>query len=66
MKPDDRESVADHLPEFDSFYSAASWYRDYVAYCGVGDDGKKTYAMVAQISRRKPVLKKESTEGRSG
>ena len=47
-----------NLPEFDAFYSAASWYRDYVAYCGVSDDGKKTYAMVAQISRRKPVLKK--------
>ncbi len=47
-----------NLPEFDVFYSAASWYRDYVAYCGVADDGKKTFAMVAQISRRKPVLKK--------
>ena len=47
-----------NLPEFDAFYSAASWYRDYVAYCGVSDDGKKTYAMVAQLSRRKPVLKK--------
>ncbi|MFZ0806324.1 MAG: hypothetical protein WAN03_09085 [Candidatus Sulfotelmatobacter sp.] len=47
-----------NLAEFDAFYSAASWYRDYVAYCGVSDDGKKTYAMVAQISRRKPVLKK--------
>jgi hypothetical protein len=47
------------LPEFDAFYSAASWYRDYVAYCGVADDGKKTYAVVAQLSRRKPVLKKE-------
>ena len=47
------------LPEFDAFYSAASWYRDYAAYCGVGDDGKKTYAIVAQLSRRKPVLKKE-------
>ena len=47
-----------NLPEFDAFSSAASWYRDYVAYCGVSDDGKKTYAMVAQISRRKPVLKK--------
>jgi len=47
-----------NLPEFDAFYSAASWYRDYVAYCGVADDGKKTYAMVAQLSRRKPVLKK--------
>ncbi|MGC1648457.1 MAG: hypothetical protein WA741_21785 [Candidatus Sulfotelmatobacter sp.] len=48
-----------NLPEFDAYYSAASWYRDYVAYCGVADDGKKTYAMVAQLSRRKPVLKRE-------
>jgi hypothetical protein len=47
-----------NLPEFDAYYSAASWYRDYVAYCGVGDDGKKTYAVVAQLTRRKPVLKK--------
>jgi hypothetical protein len=47
-----------NLPEFDALYSAATWYRDYVAYCGVADDGKKTYAMVAQLSRRKPVLKK--------
>jgi len=47
-----------NLPEFDTFYSTASWYRDYVAYCGVSDDGKNTYAMVAQIGRRKPVLKK--------
>ncbi len=47
-----------NLPEFDPFYSAGSWYRDYVAYCGVSDDGKKTYAIVAQLSRRKPVLKK--------
>ena len=47
-----------NLPEFDALYSATSWYRDYVAYCGVSDDGKKLYAVVAQISRRKPVLKK--------
>ena len=47
-----------NLPEFDAFYSVASWYRDYAAYCGVSDDGKKVYAIVAQISRRKPVLKK--------
>jgi hypothetical protein len=33
------------LPEFDPFYSTASWYRDYVAYCGVSDDGKKLFAM---------------------
>jgi len=47
-----------NLPDFDVYYSAASWYRDYVAYCGVAEDGKKTYAMVAQLNRRKPVLKK--------
>jgi hypothetical protein len=47
-----------NLPEFDAYYTVASWYRDYVAYCGVSDDGKKTYAIVAQLSRRKPLLKK--------
>jgi hypothetical protein len=46
------------LPSFDPEFSAVSWYRDYAAYCGVGEDGKKTYALVAQLSRRKPVLKK--------
>jgi hypothetical protein len=51
-----------NLPEFDAYYSAASWYRDYAAYCGVGDDGKKIYAVVAQLSRRKPVLKKALAE----
>jgi hypothetical protein len=51
-----------NLPEFDAFYSATSWYRDYAAYCGVADDGKKIYAVVAQISRRKPVLKKLVSE----
>ena len=51
-----------NLPEFDPFYSTASWYRDYVAYCGVSEDGKKLYAMVAQVGRRKPVLKKDVGE----
>jgi hypothetical protein len=51
------------LPEFDGVYSAASWYRDYVAYCGVADDGKKTYAIVSQLSRKKPVLRKQIGEG---
>jgi hypothetical protein len=54
---------ADHitpinLPDFDPLYSVASGYRDYAAYCGVSDDGKKIYAMVAQLNRGKPVLKK--------
>jgi hypothetical protein len=46
------------LPEFDAFYGSVSWYRDYAAYCGVSEDGKKVLAIVAQIGRRKPVLKK--------
>jgi hypothetical protein len=46
------------LPEFDPYYSVASWYRDYVVYCGVSDEGKKIYAVVSQLGRRKPVLKK--------
>lgn len=45
------------LPLFDPYYSAASWYRDYIAYCGVSEDGKKVYAVVAQLGRRKPILK---------
>jgi hypothetical protein len=47
-----------NLPEFDAVYSASSWHRDYVAYCGVSDDGKKTFAIVAELNRKKPVLKK--------
>ncbi len=48
-----------NLPEFDALYSAASWYRDYVAYCGISDDGRKAFALVAQVGRRKPLLKKQ-------
>ena len=47
-----------NLPDFDAVYSVASWYRDYAAYCGLSEDGKKIYAVVAQLGRRKPVLKK--------
>lgn len=46
------------LPEFDAFYSQANWYRDYVAYCGISEDGQKLYAVVAQLGRRKPILHK--------
>ena len=51
-----------NLPEFDPFYSTASWYRDYIAYCGVSENGKKLYAVVAQVGRRKPILKKDAGE----
>lgn len=47
-----------YLPEFDTYSSVASWYRDYVAYCGVSDDGNKLFFLVARLGRRKPVLKK--------
>jgi len=47
-----------NLPDFDVVYSAATWYRDYVAYCGVSDDGNKRFAIVAELNRKKPVLKK--------
>jgi hypothetical protein len=49
-----------NLPEFDPFYTTASWFRDYVAYCGVSEDGKKLYAVGAQVGRRKPILKKDA------
>jgi hypothetical protein len=54
------------LPEFDPYYSATSWYRDYASYCGVSDDGKKLYAMVTQLGRRKPILKKAMGETGGG
>ena len=47
-----------NLPDFDSPSSEASWYRDYVAYCGLSEDGKKLLAVVARVGSRKPVLKK--------
>ena len=47
-----------NLPEYDPYYSVASWYRDYVAYCGVSSDGKKLHTIVAQLGSRKPILKK--------
>jgi hypothetical protein len=46
-----------NLPEYDVVYSNVSWYRDYAAYCGISDDSKQIYAMVAQINRRKPIVK---------
>jgi len=47
-----------NLPEFDVRYSNATWYRDYVAYCTVSIDGKKLFGVVAQIGRRKLILRK--------
>jgi hypothetical protein len=46
------------LPDFDTYSSAAAWYRDYIAYCGVSENGGKLFAIVMQVGRRKPVLRK--------
>jgi hypothetical protein len=46
------------LAEFDPDSSAANWFRDYAAYCGISDDGQKISAVIIQIGRRKPLLKK--------
>jgi len=46
------------LQEFDPYYSAVNWFRDYAAYCGVSDDGNKVFAMIVQLGWRKPLLKK--------
>jgi hypothetical protein len=55
-----------NLPEFDPNYSVATWYRDYVAYCGISQDGRKLYAIVMQLGRRKPILKKPMAESNNG
>jgi len=47
------------LYDFDPFYSQASWFRDYAAYCGVSDNGDKLSAVVMHLGRKKPVLKKD-------
>ena len=46
------------LAEFDPEASAANWFRDYAAYCGISDDGQKLFAVIVQIGRRKPLLNK--------
>jgi hypothetical protein len=54
------------LPYFDPYYSVASWYRDYVAYCGLSDDAQKLYAVVVQLGSRKPVLRRELGPAKNG
>ncbi len=54
------------MPEFDPFYSSASWYRDYVAYCGLSPDGEKLFAVVAQLGSKKPVLRQRMGDAHTG
>ena len=50
------------LSMFDPDNSEVSWYRDYAAYCGFSDDLKQAFAVVVQLGKRKPLLKKATTE----
>ncbi len=54
------------LPEFDPYSASVSWFRDYAAYCGVSDDGSKFFAMIVQLGKRKPLLKKALGDSGSG
>jgi hypothetical protein len=47
------------LPDYDPGVSQVSWFRDYGAYCGVTASGKSLYAVVAQLSARRPLLAKK-------
>jgi hypothetical protein len=48
-----------HLPDYDPAISNVVWFRDYAAYCGLTASGKQLYAVVAQITARKPVVAKK-------
>lgn len=47
------------LPDYDPAVSRVSWFRDYAAYCGITASGKSLYAVVAQLTVRKPALAKK-------
>ena len=51
------------LPEFVVSRSQVSWFRDYAAYCGTSDDGQTEFAIVSQVGKRRPLLKKSLGQG---
>jgi len=53
------------LLEFDPYLSSVTWFRDYAAYCGVSDDAQKSFAIIMQLGKRKPLLKKALAEAAS-
>jgi len=61
-----RTHYATQYAEFDPFYSSSSWFRDYIACCGLSHDASKVYAVVAQIGRHKPILKQKIGEAKNG
>ena len=47
------------LPDYDPAVSRVVWFRDYAAYCGLTPSGKSLYAVVAQLTVRRPALAKK-------
>lgn len=47
------------LPDFDPNYSDVGWYRDHAVHCGVADDAERVSAIVAQITTKKSLYKKQ-------
>jgi len=52
------------LPDFDPYYSNATWFRDYAAYCGLSSDASRLYAVVVQLGQKRPLLRKVLGEAR--
>src|SRR5436190_8530702 len=50
------------LPDLDIDNSPVNWFRDYAAYCSASEDGK-IFAVIVQLGRRKPLLKKVIASG---
>ncbi|MDP9268137.1 MAG: hypothetical protein M3P27_07390 [Acidobacteriota bacterium] len=50
-----------NLPDFDPYYSNATWFRDYAAYCGLSqsDAASKLYAVVVQLGQKRPLIHKQ-------
>ena len=46
------------LPALDPYFSEVIWFRDYAAYCGLSEDGKKVLTVVAQLGKRKALMKR--------
>ena|SRR5437763_331962 len=44
------------LPAFDVDSSEATWFQDYVAYCGMSDDRGKNFMVIFRLGKRKPLL----------
>ena len=53
------------LPDLDIDNSPVNWFRDYAAYCSAAEDGK-IFAVIVQLGRRKPLLKKVIASGTTG